>query len=42
MVLGKRLNWASKDNRFWMGLYLGLTVGGGLYLGMLGFKMLRF
>ena len=42
MVLGKRLTWASKDNRFWMGLSLGLTVGGCLYLGLLGLKMFGF
>jgi hypothetical protein len=40
MVLGRKLAWASKDKRFWMGLYLGFTIGGGLYLGTFGFKLL--
>lgn len=42
MVLGKRLAWASKDNRFWMGLYCGLIVGIGMFLWMLAFKAFGF
>jgi hypothetical protein len=39
-VLGNKLAWASKDKRFWMGLYLGFTIGGSIYLGIFGFRLL--
>jgi hypothetical protein len=39
-VLGSKLAWASKDKRFWMGLYLGFSIGGSIYLGTFGFRLL--
>lgn len=39
MVRGKRISWASKDNRFWMGLYLGLSFSAGMLLVTIGSKV---
>jgi hypothetical protein len=41
MVLGKRLAWASKDNRFWMGLYVGLSFSAGMLLWVIASGIVR-